>query len=58
MKNESYIKKCNVCVVYFTCYVFGSVLYILIVWYLDPYASFERILYVVCTIEERTRKVL
>ena len=47
MKNESYIKKC---VMY--------VLYILIVMYLDPLASFKRVLYVICTIEERTRKVL
>ena len=45
IKNESYIKK----------YVM-YVLYILIVMYLDPKASFKRVLYVVCTIEERTRK--
>ena len=33
-------------------------IYILIVMYLDPKTCFERVLYDVCTIEERERKVL
>ena len=48
-------------------YVFGyvvlyiCVMYVLygyVVMYLDPYSSFKGVLYVVCTIEERGKKVI
>ena len=56
----SVIYLCNVCLIWLCSYVFGSmyVLYGFVVMYLDPYSSFKGVLYVVCTIEERGKKVI